>query len=437
MRHQTGIGWFTCTAIVIANMVGTGVFTSLGFQVGALPSGFVLLTLWALGAVFALSGALCYAELAAALPRSGGEYNFLARIYGRPVGFMAGFLSATVGFAAPIALAAMAFAKYLHAALPDVPQTLASTLIVCVVTAAHLFTLRSSQVFQNFFTGFKLTLIAALVLAGWFLGPREPVSFLPVRGDGALVFSAPFAVSLMYVLYAYSGWNAATYIIGEVRRPARDVPWALVAGTLFVGVLYVALNAIFLLTVPMDKLAGHIDVGHLSAEAIFGPQGGRIMSGLICAGLVSSLSAMTWAGPRVAATIGEDFSPLRFLARRTRGGIPAAAVLLQLGIVLLLLWSSTFESVLLYTQVALVVCSLLAVVGVIVLRVRAPELPRPFRCWGYPVTPLLFAAIAIFTLVYTTIQHPLQAIAGLGTLLLGLGIYFIGRRVRAKTRSAA
>jgi APA family basic amino acid/polyamine antiporter len=436
MSKHTGIGWFTCTTIVIANMVGTGVFTSLGFQVGDLPSGFVLLALWALGAVFALSGALCYAELAAALPRSGGEYNFLARIYGRPIGFMAGFASATVGFAAPISLAAMAFAKYLHAALPGVPPMLASTGIACLVTVAHLLTLRSSQVFQNVFTGFKLALIAALILAGWLFGPREPVSFLPATGDGALVFSAPFAVSLMYVLYAYSGWNAATYIIGEVRQPARDVPWALIAGTLFVGVLYVALNAVFLLTVPMDKLAGRIDVGHLSAEAIFGAGGGRLMSGLICAGLVSSLSAMTWAGPRVAATIGEDFPVLGFFARRTRGGIPANAVLLQLGIVLLLLWSSTFENVLLYTQVALVVCSLLAVLGVIVLRFRAPELPRPFRCWGYPVTPLLFAAIAVFTLAYTTARHPLQALAGLGTLLLGLGLYFVGRRVRAKMRAA-
>jgi APA family basic amino acid/polyamine antiporter len=146
---------------------------------------------------------------------------------------------------------------------------------------------------------------------------------------------------------------------------------------------------------------------------------------------------MTWAGPRVAATIGEDFSALRLLARRTRGGIPANAVLLQLAIVLALLWTSTFESVLLYTQVAIVICSLLAVVGVVVLRLRAPELPRPFRCWGYPLTPLLFAATALFTLAYTTVRHPLQSAAGVGTLLLGLGIYFIGRRMRAKNRDAA
>jgi APA family basic amino acid/polyamine antiporter len=239
----------------------------------------------------------------------------------------------------------------------------------------------------------------------------------------------------MYVMYAYSGWNAATYIIGEVRNPARNVPWALIVGTVFVGGLYLAVNAVFLKTVPLATLSGKIDVGHLAAEAIFGPEGGRICSGFICAGLVSAVSAMTWAGPRVAATIGEDFSSLRLLARRTRGGIPANAVILQLALVLVLLWSATFQSVLLYTQFALVLCGLLAVIGVIVLRWREPDLARPFRCWGYPITPLLFAATAIFTLVYTAWDNPGHAAASIGTLTAGLGIYAVGRWRRQRLRS--
>lgn len=435
-RTPGRIGLLTCTAIVVANMVGTGVFTSLGFQVGPLPSGFVILSLWVLGAVFALCGALCYAELAGALPRSGGEYNFLSRIYGRPVGFMAGALSATVGFAAPIALAAMAFGKYLQALLPNVSPTATSTAIVLFVTVAHLGSIRSSMVFQNAFTTLKLSLILLLISAGFLIGPDEPVAFAPRPGDSELIFSAPFAVALMFVLYSYSGWNASTYIIGEVRHPARDVPWSLITGTAFVGALYVALNAVFLKTVPMDRLEGQIDVGNLAAAAIFGPQGGKIMSGFICAGLVSSLSAMTWTGPRVAQTIGEDLPALSIFSRTTSGGIPAMAVIAQLAIVLGLLWSATFESVLIYTQFALVVCSLLTVVGLVVLRIREPDLPRPFRCWGYPVTPALFAATAIFSLAYTAIHKPEESFYGIGTLLAAIALYFVAQSARGKSGSA-
>jgi len=435
-ERQRGIGWFTCTAIVVANMVGTGVFTSLGYQVPGLPSGFVLLMLWALGAVFALCGALCYAELAASLPRSGGEYNFLSRIYGRATGFMGGFVSATVGFAAPVTLAAIAFGAYFAAVFPGVPPLVAATVIVLVVTAAHLVTIDLSRNFQILFTTLKLLLIATIIAAGVVIGPSEPISFLPRSGDGALLLSAPFAVSLMYVMYAYSGWNAATYVTGEVRRPARDVPWGLIAGTLFVGVLYVALNAVFLKTVPMAAMADKIDVGHLAAVAIFGRDGGRILSGFICAGLISTISAMTWAGPRVMQTIGEDFYSLRFFARKTAGGIPARAVVLQAILVLVILWNAKFQDVLVSAQFALVLCGLLTVAGVVVLRVREPGLARPFRCWGYPVTPVLFAGIGGFTLIYTMFTQPHSAAVGAGTILAGFAVFFGGRWMRGKVRRA-
>lgn len=436
MNDGARVGWFACTAIVIANMVGTGVFTSLGLQVEALPSGFVILVLWTVGAVFALCGALCYAELAAALPRSGGEYNFLSRIYGRPVGFMGGFVSATVGFGAPVTLAAIAFGDYLTAAFPGVDALWASTTVVIVVTAAHLFTLELSGGFQVVFTALKLLLIVVLVAAGVWIGPRESVSFAPTPGDAALLFSPPFAVSLMYVMYSYAGWNAATYIVGEVRRPERNVPLALIAGTIAVGVLYLGLNATFLRTVPIADLSGRIDVGALSAKAIFGIHGGRIFSVFICAGLISVISAMTWAGPRVVQTIGEDFSALRFFAKRSKGGVPARAVLLQGALVLILLWNSTFKVVLVSTQFALVICSLLTVAGLVVLRIREPRLPRPFRCWGYPVTPLLFAATAVFTLFHTALRDRSSALAGTGVLVAGLLTYFCGRWLRGKMRAA-
>ncbi len=420
------IGLTTCTAIVVANMIGTGVFTSLGFQVGPLPSGFAILVVWGLGAIFALCGALCYAELAAALPRSGGEYHFLTRIYHPALGFMAGMMSATVGFAAPVALAAMAFGGYAHNLAPGVPVWLMSVGVATAVAGVHAISIRSSGVFQVLFTSLKVALILALIGAGFFVGPTVGISFRPLPGDLGLVGSAPFAVALMYVMYAYSGWNASTYIIGEVRDPARNVPWSLILGTLIVGVFYVLLNAVFLKTVPMAELDGQLDVANLAASAIFGEGGGRVMSGLISLGLISAISAMTWAGPRVAATIGEDFEGLRVLAWRSRAGIPLAACGLQWVIVMGLILTATFDAVLVYTQFALVLCGLLTVVGVVVLRVREPGLPRPFRCWGYPVTPAVFAAIGVFSLGYTAVVRPVEAACGTGTLVLGLGVYLTG-----------
>ncbi len=420
------IGLVTCTAIVVANMIGTGVFTSLGFQVGPLPSGFAILVVWGLGALFALSGALCYAELAAALPRSGGEYNFLTRIYHPAVGFMAGMVSATVGFAAPVALASMAFGGYAHNLAPGVPVWLMSGGIATIVAGVHVISIRSSGAFQVVFTSLKVALILALVGAGFIVGPSVEVSFLPAAGDSRLIASAPFAVALMYVMYAYSGWNASTYIIGEVKDPARNVPWSLILGTMIVGVFYVLLNAVFLKTVPMGELEGRLDVANLAARAIFGEGGGRVMSGLISLGLISAISAMTWAGPRVAATIGEDFEGLRILAWRSRTGIPLVACALQWVIVMGLILTATFEAVLVYTQFALVACGLMTVVGVVVLRVREPELVRPFRCWGYPVTPFVFSAIGVFSLGYTAVVRPFEAACGVGTLALGVGVYLTG-----------
>jgi len=425
---KSKIGLATCTCIVVANMIGTGVFTSLGFQVADLPSVFPILMVWALGAVFALCGALTYAELAGALPRSGGEYNFLSRIYHPGIGFMGGVVSSTVGFAAPVALASMAFGEYFHNLAPEVSPFSASIAIVSLATIAHGITIRSSMVFQNIVTSLKVILILTLIFAGWFLGPTEPLGFLPVAGDGALLTSTPFAIALMYVMYSYSGWNASTYIMGEVRHPARTVPWSLILGSLIVGILYIALNATFLKVVPITALAGKLDVGSIAAAAIFGDAGGRIMSGLIAGGLISCISAMTWAGPRVMQTIGQDFPALRVLSWNTRSGIPLLAIALQYSLVIVLLLTASFQSVLLYTQFALVSCSLLTVVGVIVLRYREPRLPRPFRCWGYPVPPILFAVTAIFSLYYTAVQRPMHALAGVLTLGGALGLYFIGVR---------
>ncbi len=432
MGSQSGtskISLLTATCIVISNMIGTGVFTSLGFQVGPLPSPFAILLLWLIGGICAFCGALAYGELAAALPRSGGEYHFLSKGIHPAVGFLAGWLSVTVGFAAPIAIAAMAFGRYSAGIFPGASPLLLSLIVVAAVTVVHLRGVEVGAKFQNTSTALKVALILLFIVAGAFAKSPADVHFAPDADTTRLITGTPFAVSLIFVMYAYSGWNASAYIVGEVRDPGRNVPLSVALGTFIVTGLYLALNATFLRVAPMSELAGKVDVGHVAAAHIFGHTGGNIMAGLICLGLIASISAMTWVGPRVGMVMGEDHRLLAPLARRSTHGVPAIGMLVQLAIVAALLLTATFEQVINYVQFSLTLCSGLAVIAVFVLRIREPQLPRPYRTWGYPLTPLIFLAISAWMLIFTWQQHLHESLAGLGTLLLGLLLYFVSPKV--------
>jgi len=422
------IGFVTASSIVIANIIGTGIFTSLGFQLVDIQAGFPLLMLWIIGGITALCGALCYGELSAALPRSGGEYHFLSQIYHPALGFMAGFVSATVGFAAPIALAAMAFGKYFVGVFGVGSPVFLSFVVVWVVTAFHLRNLQIGSAFQNVWTIVKLLLIGALIAAGFLIEPKQEMTFLPQSGDAAWIFSGAFAVALVYVMYSYSGWNASSYIIGEVKEPEKNVPRSLLAGTLIVIAAYVLLNAIFLATTPKEEMRGQVEVGLIAGKHIFGPNGGRVAGAIICLGLVSAISSMTWIGPRVSMSMGEDHWLLRLLGRKNPHGIPTNAIVLQLFIVNLLLLTRSFESVVQYTQFSLLLCSLFAVLGVMVLRATRPEIARPYRVWAYPLPPIIFAVITLWMMFYLLRSKTIESLAGLATALAGLLLYFCARR---------
>jgi basic amino acid/polyamine antiporter, APA family len=421
------VSTITATAIVVADMVGVGVFTSLGFQVKDIASGFSLILLWVVGGVVALCGAAAYSELAGMFPRSSGEYNFLTRSYHPAIGFLAGWLSATVGFAAPIALAAMAFGEYFKAVVPGAPALAVGLGATWLIALVHLRGVRYGSLFHNVWTVLKLALIIAFLVAGATFANPQPISFMPSVSDIGYVAAAPFAISLVFVMYSYSGWNAATYIAGEIRDPHRSLPRALISGTLIVLALYVGLNAVFLRVAPMDKLAGQLDVAVVAGRYMFGESGGRVVGGLICLGLVSSISAMTWIGPRVTMTMGEDIPMLRFFARTSKSGVPTAAILFQLAVVNVMLLTQSFEAVLDFIQFSLTACSFLAVLGVIKLRYTHPDLPRPYRAWGYPLTPIIFLAVTGFMMYYLVINRPVQSLAGFAMMLAGLAIYGVSQ----------
>jgi APA family basic amino acid/polyamine antiporter len=413
------------TAIVVADMVGVGVFTSLGFQVKDIPSGFSILLLWILGGVVALCGVFSYGELGAMFPRSSGEYNFLSRAFHPAFGFMAGWVSATVGFAAPVALAAMAFGEYGRSVVPDASPIALAAGIVWLVSLVQLSGVRHSSSFQLISTVLKVTLIVAFLIAGFAIGTPQPISFAPSLSDFAHVTSAPFAISLVFVMYSFSGWNAATYIIGEMRTPQRSLPRSLLVGTLIVLVLYVALNAVFLRTAPIDKLSGQLQVASIAGSYIFGDLGGRIVAGMLCIGLISSISAMMWIGPRVMMTMGEDVPALKVFSRKSSRGAPVYAILFQLAVATLMLLTRSFEAVLDFIQFSLLFCSFFTVLGVIKLRITRPDLPRPYRAWGYPVTPLVFLLVTGFMMYYLFAERPVQAALGILIMISGLLIYAI------------
>jgi APA family basic amino acid/polyamine antiporter len=296
---------------------------------------------------------------------------------------------------------------------------------------------RHSSTFQLISTTLKVVLIVAFLVAGFVVGTPQPISFAPSAADLGYVASAPFAIGLVFVMYSFSGWNAATYIIGEMRTPQRSLPRALLTGTLIVLVLYVALNAIFLHTAPIDKLAGQLDVARISGSHIFGELGGRIVAAMICIGLVSSISAMMWIGPRVMMTMGEDIPVLRAFARRSTSGAPAYAILFQLAVASLMLLSESFEAVLDLIQFSLLFCSFFTVLGVIKLRITRPDLPRPYRAWGYPLTPVVFLLVTLFMMYYLLTERPLQSFLGILIMISGLAIYAVFRKRQDGSSAAA
>ena len=418
-----GVRLLPAACVVIANMVGTGVFTTLGFQVASLSSGFTILVLWAFGGLCAICGALAYAELGAAIPRSGGEYALLSRIYSRPVGFLAGWISMIAGFPAAVAVAAIAFGRYVHGIAPTLDPKVCAVVMLLVTTLFHWRGVRSGSRFQTVATLLKLGLISGVVIFGLAAPWKGTARFTPAPGDLSEILSSPFAISLVFVMFAYSGWNAATYISGELANPARDVPRALLLGTGVVVVLYLALNWFFLVSTPTADLRGQVEVGLIVGRQAFGPARGAAMGAVIAALLVSSVSSMIWIGPRVTMTIGEDLPRLRVLARCSAEGAPRPAIVVQTLVTLLLMFTGTFEGVLIYLQFSLLLSSFVTAMGVYVLRRREPDLPRPVRAWGYPVTPAIFLAASLWMMVVVVAQRPAESLAGLASLVLGLALY--------------
>jgi len=441
------------TAIVVANMIGAGIFGITGFLAGDLGKPYLVLGIWLAGAVVAVTGCLCYAELAINLPRSGGEYIYVREAWGPAWGFLAGWISFFAGFAAPIAAAALLFCEYVAhfcpALSPRQPAGLLATSlrwvhagnghllavgVVGLFAVANVIGVRFAAKIQNVLTGLKVGILAAFLALAFLVG-KGSVSHFSAEAVRTSHHSlgGQCAVSLIFVMFAYSGWNAATYVAEEMKSPERTLPASLVAGTLIVAAFYLALNAAFIYAMPLEAMKGIERIGGAAALALFGGKGGDFFSAVMSIGLLSTVSAMVIVGPRVYYAMAQDGCFFQGAARvSARWGTPVQAILWQSLATALMILTGTFESLLYYIGFALVLFAALAVAGMVRLRKRPGWKRLGAVNWGYPLVPTVFVGASVWMLGYTMALRPKESILGLLTMAGGALVYRWFFRARAR-----
>ncbi|MDG1222964.1 MAG: amino acid permease [Candidatus Marinimicrobia bacterium] len=420
-RH---LSLFAAVSLVISSMVGTGVFTSLGYQLVDIQSVFAILMLWLIGGVISLFGALSYCELASALPKSGGEYYLLSRILHPSIGLSAGLVSATVGFSAPAVLAAIALANYLNPIMPFMNIKIIAIFVILFMNLMHAYSLDTGKSFQVWSTFLKLFIIFSFVSIGFLYEDKQSISFIPKYEDFAILLSPEFAVNLVWVSYAYAGWNSSIYVVGEIIQPNKNIFRSILIGTLIVTALYVLLNYVFLLISPIDVLMGKIEIGYISSINLFGFKTAKIVSIFIGLLLLSTVSSYVYIGPRIIQAIGKDYEKINFLSKVNKKGVPLNAFSLQLFISLIFIISSTFEEVMLYTGIILIITTSITVCSLIYLRIKEPNLKRAYKVWGYPFTPIIFIILNTWILYYTIRLQPFESLIGVCLIVISLGLYF-------------
>jgi APA family basic amino acid/polyamine antiporter len=438
------LGLFPLTNIVIANMIGAGIFTTSGLLMKDLRSPLVMLALWLFGGLIALCGALSYGELGAAIPHAGGEYAFLSRLYNPLLGFLSGWVSFFVGFSAPIAASAIGFSEYLTRAFPGllhiglvsgpleatVMKKLYAILIVAAFTFLHTRGLETGARVQNALTGLKILLIIGLVAAGFAVGKgsfAHLTAAAPFRFDFAGIKT--MGLALMWIMFAYSGWNASAYVGSEVRDPLRNLPRSLLLGTGIVIALYAALNVFYVYAIPPAQMEGVISVGGLAAGNLFGRPAETVLSLLISFALFSSLSAYLILGPRVYYSMARDgifFKSIAYVDPKC--AVPSRSILLQGGIAALMVFFGTFEQLLTYMGFSLGIFPILAVLGVFKLR-RSGQ--SAIRLPGYPVASALYILFGLAILVLSFLRQPTESLIAIATALAGIPVYLLFKRAAA------
>jgi APA family basic amino acid/polyamine antiporter len=438
----------SATALVVSNMIGTGIFSTTGFMIGDLGDARIVLLVWLVGALFALCGALSYSELGVNFPSSGGEYVYLTRAFGPAWGFMTGWISFFAGFSAPVAAAALAFADYAGYFNPALSQAnekwaigsgafslrfggaqfVACALIACF-TIVNFFGVKRVARVQNALTGTKLLVIGGLMAAGLTVG-RGDWSHLwtPAIRTSANAVPVAFVISLLWVMVGYSGWNAATYVGEEVQRPDRTLPAALGIGTGIVSIAYLGLNLLYIYATPLESMKNVVAVGSLAAANLFGPNMGGVFAALMAVSLMSTVNAMVTIGPRVYYAMAHNGAFFRFAGIvNTRWHTPVNAILMQ-GICAMLMTLTPFPQLIIYIGFSLTFFTVMAVASVFVFRRRADWQRLRAVDFGFPLIPGAYIAVGICMIVYGIVWAPIPSVTALATILAGGAVYHLSAR---------
>lgn len=435
LRRVSG---FTAACVLVSNVIGSGIFTTTGFMARDIGDPNLILVLWVLGALVALAGALSYSELGTALPEVGGEYVYIRRAYHPLLGFLSGWTSFTIGFGAAIAAAAMGFSAYILQAFPHVDLGSEAALLdkllalglVWGLTGVHVVGVGPGGLLQRLLTLLKIGAILVLVGGALFVGHGTWQNLTTITPSVEPSFGTLF-VSLIFVTYTYSGWNAAGYIAGEIEDPGRNIPRAMIWGTVFVGSVYIIVNLIYFYALPVTALAQEpvLPVAEKVAVALFGSAAARLVALMLSVSIAGAASAMIWAGPRVYYAMARDgVLPTLFSTTRGASDTPRQSIIIQSLWVTLLLVSGTFEQLIIYSGLALTLFGGLAVSSLIVLRWREPQLIRPYAVPLYPFVPLFYLAVSVLILGYSVIERPQEAVLALVTILAGAPFYFLWQR---------
>lgn len=430
---RRSLGTVSASSVVITAMVGAGIFTTTGLMLARLESGWLVLVCWILGGTVALAGALSYAELATMMPEAGAEYVYLREIYGRPVAFLTGWTSFFVGFSAPIAASAVACVAYLASAglLPNtwIAEKGTAATIVVLLTLVHYTGVRRGAAIQNLFAVFNVLALIGIVLWGFF-GGRGSWQFLRSPTDfWNAGHASQIGLALLWVMFAYSGWNSSSYLAEEVRQPARTLPRSLFLGTLAVTALYVATNLFFFHAAPSAEIRGRITVGEVAVRHAMGPQAATGLAVVVSVLLLAAISAFLFIGPRVYFAMARDGLFFRFAARiHPRYRTPGLAIATQGVCAVLMILTGTFEQLLTYIGFALGIFPWLAVAGVILLRRRQPGRKRPYHVPGYPLVPLYYLLATAYILGAALVARPLPSLLAILTVAAGLPMFWVTQR---------
>ncbi|MFZ9299896.1 MAG: APC family permease [Chitinophagaceae bacterium] len=428
MQEPKKFGFSVSFSIVVANIIGVGVFTSLGYQLFGVSDYRSILLLWIIGGIIALIGSFAYGELSAANPKSGGEYHFLNLAYGKLTGFLAGWLSITLGFAAPIAAAAYAFGDYFKDIFPGIQNpTLVSVVLIWIITLIHCLKQQIGGSFQKWITLAKILLLILFIIAAFikrYGSSGFDTQFLFTGSISNDMLQPTFWTSLIFVSYAYSGWNASTYMIDDIENPKKNVPRSLLAGTGLVLILYTLINLAFLLSGPAEKMQGQSDVAFVSAKFLFGEKGATLIAGLITFFLISTISSMILVAPRVMQRISIDYPSLSFFSKNSQNGVPIRAILFQSTLATIILLTNRFDYIIKSLGFYLTLSSTLAVFAVIILRQKYPEMERPLKTPFYPVLNIVFCVFNLWVLYYVFMDSYVQVFAGGILVASGLVVYY-------------